>query len=101
MSEKIDISHLPTELQAQIFDILGKNHIPTKSVTLEQILPDLDLTTEQKEKIIKVLSPESKREALNHEKLEGLLNKFESKSKKPNPNIKVIKDELEKRKRGR
>lgn len=94
----IDISRLPAELQERVFEILGKNHIPTKSVTLEQILPELDVTQEQREQLIKVLSPESKRDVNNHARLESILSKY--KGKAPNPKLQVIKDELQKRKRG-
>lgn len=94
----IDLSTFPREIQEKIADVLGQRTIPQKPTTLEEALPYMDITQEQKEAILKVISPEFKQNALNHEKLEALMKKNRSKPD-VSRSIGVLRDELEKRKR--
>jgi hypothetical protein len=105
MSNTISLDGLPEEIQIKIMQVLGRDTLPVKKVTIQEILPDLDLPQAKKEQISKILEPKNivraREEETNHARLEALTNKYKNKSNKPNPNIEVLRNELERQKQER
>jgi hypothetical protein len=100
MGNEISLNGLPKEIQEKIFHILGRDTLPVKKVTIQEILPELDLPTEKKEQLLKVLSPEFKEQARQHERLERLVQKDRTKPDSTKA-IQTLREVLNEQKRKR
>ncbi len=78
MTNEIRLDGLPRDLQDKIIAVLGRDTIPQKPITLEQALPDLDISDDKKKAILEILKPGSRQLAKDHERLIKLLQKDRS-----------------------
>jgi hypothetical protein len=73
MANEVSLNSLPRETQEKIMAILGKDTIPGKPISVEEALPQMDITDLQKKQILAVLKPENKQQDKDRERLWDLL----------------------------
>jgi hypothetical protein len=104
MSNEISLEGIPQEIKDKIFALLGRDTLQVKKVTLQEVLPTLDLPRDKKEEIQKLLEPKSleraRQDEINHTRLEKIM-KNRSNNPDVSRSIETIRQELRNKKNSR